>query len=128
MARTRLRPVPSGRIAPPVALGFGIGLAAIAFWLFWQLVNPLSAFLASGGLLWYVWIYTIWLKRSSPQNIVIGGAAGAFRALVGWAAVAGRLDLIAFYLFKREWLRRRRLCSRDLPIHLQPDGYLRLPL
>jgi heme o synthase len=99
MARTRLRPVPAGRIAPPVALGFGIGLAAIAFFLFWQLVNPLSAWLALGGLLWYVWIYTIWLKRSSPQNIVIGGAAGAFPALVGWAAVAGRLDLTAFYLF-----------------------------
>ena len=66
MARTRLRPVPAGRIAPPVALTFGIGLAAIAFWLFWQLVNPLSAWLALGGLLWYVWVYTIWLKRSSP--------------------------------------------------------------
>jgi protoheme IX farnesyltransferase len=99
MARTRLRPVPSGRIAPPVALAFGIGLAAIAFWLFWQLVNPLSAWLAVGGLLWYVWVYTVWLKRSSPQNIVIGGAAGAFPALVGWAAVAGRLDLTAIYLF-----------------------------
>jgi heme o synthase len=99
MARTRLRPVPSGRIAPPVALAFGIGVATIAFWLFWQLVNPLSACLALGGLLWYVWVYTVWLKRSSPQNIVIGGAAGAFPALVGWAAVAGRLDLTAFYLF-----------------------------
>jgi protoheme IX farnesyltransferase len=99
MARTRLRPVPSGRIAPPVALAFGIGLAAIAFWLFWQLVNPLSAWLALGGLLWYVWVYTVWLKRSSPQNIVIGGAAGAFPALVGWAAVTGHLDLTALYLF-----------------------------
>ena len=99
MARTRLRPVPAGRIAPAVALAFGIGLAAIAFWLFWQLVNPLSAWLALGGLLWYVWVYTIWLKRSSPQNIVIGGAAGAFPALVGWAAVTGHLDLTAIYLF-----------------------------
>jgi protoheme IX farnesyltransferase len=99
MARTRLRPVPAGRIAPPVALTFGIALAAIAFWLFWQLVNPLSAWLALGGLLWYVWVYTIWLKRSSPQNIVIGGAAGAFPALVGWAAVTGHLDLTAIYLF-----------------------------
>jgi protoheme IX farnesyltransferase len=99
MARTRLRPVPTGRIAPPVALAFGIGLAAIAFWLFWQLVNPLSAWLALGGLLWYVWVYTIWLKRSSPQNIVIGGAAGAFPPLVGWAAVTGHLDLTAIYLF-----------------------------
>jgi heme o synthase len=99
MARTRLRPVPTGRIAPPVALAFGIALAAIAFGLFWQLVNPLSAWLALGGLLWYVWVYTIWLKRSSTQNIVIGGAAGAFPALVGWAAVTGHLDLTAIYLF-----------------------------
>ena len=99
MARTRLRPVPAGRIAPPVALAFGIGLAAIAFGLFWQLVNPLSAWLALAGLLCYVFIYTIWLKRSSPQNIVIGGAAGAFPALVGWAAVTGHLDLTAIYLF-----------------------------
>jgi protoheme IX farnesyltransferase len=99
MARTRLRPVPAGRIAPTVALAFGIGLAAVAFWLFWQLVNPLSAWLALGGLLWYVWVYTIWLKRSSTQNIVIGGAAGAFPALVGWAAVTGHLDLTAIYLF-----------------------------
>jgi heme o synthase len=99
MARTRLRPVPTGRIAPPVALAFGIGLAAIAFWLFWQLVNPLSAWLALGGLLWYVWVYTIWLKRSSTQNIVIGGAAGAFPPLVGWVAVTGHLDLTAIYLF-----------------------------
>ena len=99
MARTRTRPVPSGRIAPRVALGFGIGLGAIAFWLFWQLVNPLSAGLALGGLLWYVWIYTVWLKRTSSQNIVVGGAAGAFPALVGGAAATGRLELTAFYLF-----------------------------
>ncbi len=98
MARTRLRPVPTGRIAPPVALAFGIGLAAIAFGLFWQLVNPLSAWLALAGLVCYVFIYTVWLKRSSPQNIVIGGAAGAFPALVGWAAVTGHLDLTAIYL------------------------------
>jgi protoheme IX farnesyltransferase len=99
MARTRLRPVPAGRIAPPVALAFGIGLAAIAFGLFWLLVNPLSAWLALAGLLCYVFIYTVWLKRSSPQNIVIGGAAGAVPALVGWAAVTGHLDLTALYLF-----------------------------
>ena len=99
MARTKRRPVPAGRIAPPVALAFGLALAAIAFWLFWRLVNPLTAWLALGGLLWYVLVYTIWLKRSSPRNIVIGGAAGAFPALVGWAAVAGHLDLTAIYLF-----------------------------
>ena len=99
MARTRLRAIPTGRIAPAVALAFGLGLAAIAFWLFWHLVNPLSAWLALSGLLWYVWVYTIWLKRSSPRNIVIGGAAGAFPALVGWTAVTGHLDLTAIYLF-----------------------------
>ena len=99
MARTRLRPIPAQRIAPPVALAFGISLGAIAFALFWLLVNPLSACLALGGLLFYVFIYTIWLKRSSPQNIVVGGAAGAFPPLVGWAAMTGRLDLAAAYLF-----------------------------
>ena len=99
MSRTRLRPIPAGRIAPAVALAFGIGLAIISFDLFWQLVNPLSAGLALGGLLFYVFIYTVWLKRSSPQNIVIGGAAGAFPPLVGWAAMTGRIDLAAIYLF-----------------------------
>jgi heme o synthase len=99
MSRTRLRPVPAGRIAAPVALAFGIGLAIISFYLFWELVNPLSAELALGGLLFYVLVYTIWLKRSSPQNIVIGGAAGAFPPLVGWAAVTAHLDLAALYLF-----------------------------
>ena len=99
MSRTRLRPIPAGRIAPAVALAFGIGLAIIAFDLFWQLVNPLSAWLALAGLLFYVFIYTVWLKRSSPQNIVIGGAAGAFPPLVGWAAVTGGIDLAAIYLF-----------------------------
>jgi len=99
MSRTRLRPIPAGRMAPPVALAFGLGLGAISFGLFWQLVNPLSAWLALGGLLFYVFIYTVWLKRSSPQNIVIGGAAGAFPPLVGWAAATGSLDLAAVYLF-----------------------------
>jgi heme o synthase len=99
MSRTRLRPIPAGRIAPPVALAFGVGLAVIAFYLFWALVNPLSAELALGGLLFYVFVYTMWLKRTSPQNIVIGGAAGAFPPLVGWAAVTGHLDLAAVYLF-----------------------------
>src|SRR5581483_5333381 len=99
MARTRLRPIPAGRVAPGVGLGFGIGLAAAAFALLWQAANPLSAWLALGGLLFYVFVYTVWLKRTSPQNIVIGGAAGAFPPLVGWAAVTGRLDLTALYLF-----------------------------
>lgn len=99
MGRTRLRPIPSGRIPSRWALLFGIGLGAVAFGLFWRFVNPLSAWLALGGLLFYVFIYTIWLKRSSPLNIVIGGAAGAFPPLVGWAAMTGSLDLAALYLF-----------------------------
>jgi len=99
MARTRLRPVPAGRVSPGGALVFGIGLGAIAFALFWRFVNPLSAWLALAGLLCYVFVYTIWLKRATPQNIVIGGAAGAFPPLVGWAAATGQIDLAAVYLF-----------------------------
>jgi len=99
MARTRLRPVASGRLHPASALIFGLGLGGIAFALFWRFVNPLAAWLALGGLLFYVLIYTVWLKRSSPQNIVIGGAAGAFPPLVGWAAMTGQIDLAAVYLF-----------------------------
>jgi heme o synthase len=99
MSRTRLRPIPAGRLSPEFALAFGVGLGLIAFAIFWYQVNPLSAWLALGGLLFYVLVYTVWLKRSSPQNIVIGGAAGAFPPLVGWAAMTGRLDLAAVYLF-----------------------------
>ncbi len=99
MSRTRLRPVPAGRVAPLAALAFGIGLGTLAFAILWRFANPLSAWLALGGLAFYVLIYTVWLKRSTPQNIVIGGAAGAFPPLVGYAAVAGHLDLTALYLF-----------------------------
>ena len=99
MARTRLRPIPAGRISATLGLAFGIALGIVAFAIFWYRVNPLSAWLALAGLLFYVFIYTIWLKRTSPQNIVIGGAAGAFPPLVGWAAVTGHLDLAAVYLF-----------------------------
>jgi protoheme IX farnesyltransferase len=99
MSRTRLRPIPAGRIPATLGLAFGIGLGLLAFAVFRYRVNSLSAWLALAGLLFYVFIYTIWLKRSSPQNIVIGGAAGAFPPLVGWAAMTGRLDLAAIYLF-----------------------------
>ncbi len=99
MTRTKTRPVPSGRITPPWALAFGLLQGAIAFAIFWFQVNALSAWLALSGLLFYVFIYTIWLKRTSPQNIVIGGAAGAFPPLVGWTAMTGHLDLAAIYLF-----------------------------
>ena len=71
----------------------------MSFAIFWRFVNPLSAWLALAGLLFYVFIYTVWLKRITPQNIVIGGAAGAFPPLVGWAAMTNRIDLAAVYLF-----------------------------
>ena len=99
MTRTRLRPIPAGRLTPAQGLLFGVSLGAIAFWIFWNQVNPLSAWLALGGLLFYVLIYTMLLKRNTAQNIVIGGAAGAFPPLVGWAAMTGGLDLAAIYLF-----------------------------
>lgn len=99
MGRTRSRPIPAGRIQPGHALAFGVILGVVAFALLAVAVNLLAAVLAIGGLLFYVFIYTMWLKRSSMQNIVVGGAAGAFPPLVGWAAVQGRLTLTALFLF-----------------------------
>jgi len=99
MARTANRPVPAGRIAPGAALAFGVVLAALSFALLALTVNVLSASLALAGFLGYVFVYTIWLKRSTPQNIVIGGAAGAVPPLVGWAAVTGSVAPAALYLF-----------------------------
>ena len=99
MSRTRLRPIPSGRMRAEAVLAFGILCATTATFLFAHVANVLTAALALGGFYTYVFIYTRWLKRSSPQNIVIGGAAGAFPPLVGWAAVTGRIDLMAIYLF-----------------------------
>jgi protoheme IX farnesyltransferase len=99
MGRTRTRPIPAGRIQPRSALAFGITLGVLAFALLALAVNLLAAALAIGGMLFYVFVYTMWLKRSSMQNIVVGGAAGAFPPLVGWAAVQGRLTLTALFLF-----------------------------
>jgi protoheme IX farnesyltransferase len=99
MKRTATRPVPSGRIAPRAALWFGLGLQIASFVLLATLVNVLSAFLALIGFVWYVGVYTMWLKRRTPQNIVIGGAAGAVPPLVGWAAVTGSVAPVALYLF-----------------------------
>jgi len=99
MARTASRPVPSGRISPRAALWFGIALAVASFGLLSLAVNVLAAVLALCGFLGYVFVYTAWLKRTTPQNIVIGGAAGAVPPLVGWAAVTGSLDPTALYLF-----------------------------
>src|SRR5207237_275806 len=99
MARTRLRPIPAGRMSARHVLFFGVLLAAAAVLLLGIVANVLTAALALGGFYAYVFLYTRWLKRSTPQNIVIGGAAGAFPPLVGWAAVTGRVDLMAIYLF-----------------------------
>ncbi len=99
MERTRWRPIPSGRVKKRDALIFAIALAAISFTLLTVVANLLAALLAMSGILFYVLIYTHWLKRHSVQNIVIGGAAGAIPPLVGWAAVTGDLSWGAWLLF-----------------------------
>ncbi|MBX5467514.1 MAG: heme o synthase [Firmicutes bacterium] len=99
MDRTRARPIPAGRMAPEKALWMGVGLGIISFIWLWTRVNPWAAGLAFCGYLYYVLVYTMWLKRTTPQNIVIGGGAGAFPPLVGWAAVTGHLGWAAWVLF-----------------------------
>ncbi len=99
MSRTKLRPIPSGRMGPRAVLAFGVALATAATFLLARFTNVLAALLALGGFYFYVFVYTRWLKRTTPQNIVIGGAAGAFPPLVGWAAMTGTIDLTAVYLF-----------------------------
>jgi len=99
MTRTADRPVPSGRVSPRAALTYGLVLATASFVLLSLTVNLLAASLALSGFLGYVVVYTMWLKRTTPQNIVIGGAAGAVPPLVAWAAVTGSLGWSALYLF-----------------------------
>jgi heme o synthase len=99
MKRTARRPIPSGRMPARRALVFGLALGVGSFAIFAAFVNLLAAALASLGILYYVVIYTIWLKRSTPQNIVIGGAAGSIPPLVGWAAVTDHVGLTALLLF-----------------------------
>jgi heme o synthase len=99
MARTASRPVAAGRISPQAAVAFGALLATASFALLALTVNPLAAALSLSGFFGYVFVYTLWLKRTTPQNIVIGGAAGAVPPLVAWAAVTGELSGMAFYLF-----------------------------
>jgi protoheme IX farnesyltransferase len=99
MYRTRLRPIPAGRVRPQSALAFGITLNVLAFVVIAGRANLLAAGLTMCATLFYVLIYTVWLKRSTPQNIVIGGAAGAFPPLIGWAAVTGGLGLLPLYMF-----------------------------
>jgi len=99
MERTRTRPIPSGRIAPAGAFWLGIVLGVAGCLLLGLLVNWLAAALAASGYVGYALIYTVWLKRSTAQNIVLGGAAGAVPPLVGWAAVTGGVDAAAVALF-----------------------------
>ncbi|HCJ86489.1 MAG TPA: protoheme IX farnesyltransferase, partial [Acidimicrobiaceae bacterium] len=99
MERTQGRPLVTGAVSPKAALVFAVMLETSAFCLFVLWVNWLSAVLAVGACLFYVFVYSLWLKRTSKQNIVIGGAAGAAPALIGWSAVTGSLSLSAFILF-----------------------------
>jgi protoheme IX farnesyltransferase len=99
MHRTRRRALPAGRVPPRNALVFGIVLGALSFVILAAFANLLAAALAQAGLLFYVFIYTGYLKRSTPQNIVVGGAAGAMPPMVGYAAVTGQVDLLAICLF-----------------------------
>jgi protoheme IX farnesyltransferase len=99
MRRTRNRALPSGRIAPDAALGFGISLAVASVVVMGLATNLVAAVVLAVSILFYVLVYTMWLKRRTPQNIVIGGAAGAFPPLIGWASVTGSVDLVPVLLF-----------------------------
>ncbi|MCB2102715.1 MAG: heme o synthase [Rhodobacterales bacterium] len=99
MKRTMNRPIPAGRVSPPLALALGIGLSVVSVVAMSLAVNALSGVLLAVTIAYYVFIYTMWLKRRTPQNIVIGGAAGAFPPMIGWAAVTGGIDMGAVALF-----------------------------
>ena len=99
MKRTANRPLPAGRMDRASALHFGVGLACFSVLLMGLAINLLAAAILTTSILFYVLVYTVWLKRRTPQNIVIGGAAGAFPPLIGWAAATGRVDLLPLLLF-----------------------------
>jgi protoheme IX farnesyltransferase len=99
MTRTCARPIPAGRVEPAEALAFGIVLSLFAVALMGLAINWLAAGLLASATLFYVFVYTIWLKRRTPQNIVIGGAAGAFPPMIGWAAATGQLGIEPIMLF-----------------------------
>lgn len=99
MHRTRNRPIPSGRIAPESALGYGIFLAVASVAVMYLATNAAAAFVLALSIAFYVFVYTMWLKRRTPQNIVIGGAAGAFPPVIGWAAVTGSVDVFPLLMF-----------------------------
>ena len=99
MRRTAKRPLPAGRMERPAALQFGVGLAAFSVILMGLAVNVTAAAILTASILFYVLIYTVWLKRRTPQNIVIGGAAGAFPPLIGWAAATGHVATLPLLMF-----------------------------
>jgi protoheme IX farnesyltransferase len=99
MKRTQNRPLPAGRMERPAALQFGVALAAFSVIVMGLALNVLAAAILLVSILFYVLVYTVWLKRRTPQNIVVGGAAGAFPALIGWAAVTGHVDVLPVMLF-----------------------------
>ncbi|WP_448189088.1 heme o synthase [Azospirillum sp. sgz301742] len=99
MARTAKRPIPTGRVEPDEALAFGVFLAVAAVVVMGLAVNWVAAGILALATLFYVFVYTMWLKRRTPQNIVIGGAAGAFPPMIGWAAVTGGVDVASIALF-----------------------------
>jgi len=99
MRRTRDRPIPAGRIEPGAALSYGVVLAVGSVIVMYLALNLAAAFVLALSIAFYVFVYTVWLKRRTPHNIVIGGAAGAFPAVVGWAAVTGSIDLVPLVLF-----------------------------
>ena len=99
MERTRERPIPTGRVEPAEALTFGVILSAFAVMMMFLATNAVAAGLLAAAVLFYVFVYTVWLKRRTPQNIVIGGAAGAFPPAIGWAVVTGNVGIEAVILF-----------------------------
>ncbi len=99
MRRTAGRPIPAGKVDPDTALRFGVGLGAASVFTIYVATNTLAAALLAASILFYVLVYTVWLKRITPQNIVIGGAAGAFPPLIGWVAATGQVDLLPVLMF-----------------------------
>lgn len=99
MNRTQKRPLPQGKINPETALGFGVFLSVASVVVMGLIVNAMAAFYLGLAILYYVFVYTMWLKRSTPQNVVIGGAAGAFPPLIGWVSVTGHASIEAWILF-----------------------------
>ena len=99
MSRTKKRPIPQGKMSPRAALGFGTLISLASIWMLYIASNMMAAAILAFTIFFYLVIYTMWLKRSTPQNIVIGGAAGAFPPMIGWAAVTGDITLNSILLF-----------------------------